>query len=43
MHEDAGQSHQTAGEWDNLPTVTSSSELERFGLPDPIVRDQVKS
>jgi hypothetical protein len=33
-HEDA---------WDRLPTVTSLTQLEAYGVPEPIVRDKVET
>ncbi len=36
------RSHPAARRWDELPTIRSTSELERFGVPEPVVRDKVE-
>jgi len=40
--ETAARSRPTVGRWDDLPTIRSASELEQFGLPEPMVRDKVE-
>jgi len=29
-------------QWDQLPTIQTADELERFGTPEPVVRDKVE-
>lgn len=42
MHEFAARRQPTEGRWEDLPTIRSVSELEQFGVPEPVVRDKVE-
>jgi PPOX class probable FMN-dependent enzyme len=42
MHEVAARQHVNADPWDGLPTILLASELERLGVPEPMVRDKVE-
>jgi PPOX class probable FMN-dependent enzyme len=43
MHDVAAGSPSTISRWEELPTIRSASELEQFGVPEPVVRDKVES
>lgn len=42
MHEVAPRHHATADPWGGLPTIRSAAELERLGVPEPMVCDKVQ-